>query len=722
MTDATSDEDAAVDEEEDDASDINSLSVADQTISLTDRVLVASIQSSSAGWLAVYEDDAGEPGPLLGTLEVDAGQRSDVSVELDRALLDAEVVHVALHEDDPANGVFEYTSNGSDDPIALDPQGAALIKKITVTLAPLPEPSMEVDNQTLTQADVVAIKSLVAPVDAWVVIYDSPAGTRANIIGTLKVSPGQAQDVQVTLDRDVVAGETLYAVLHGDDPADDNFTYTVTPTEDVPLLDNNNAEVERAFVVDLQGPEPLLDLGSFVVSTTEVSLARVRAQSASWVVVQDEINGQPGSVLGRSFVGPGETTDVFVFLQARAIREGETLYVTLHDDSPQDGNFSYIPGMTEDLPTISAGQPVRESVSVMLPMMLDADLRVAPAVALTPNREFFVQRAELDTDGWIAVYENNAGSRGARVGLQAISAGSNLNTRVTLTQTPVQGELYIVQLHRDSPADGVFNYDMDQTKDPIAVNNKGILQRKDIQITSIQNELFVSSQNLDDLSTVVSVSSVSTLQDSWVVLSNGAEYLGATFVPAQSSLSDVLVVANRPLLDLETLTASLHADAPADGVYDANADPVLQDQGIDIDATFVPFVDPLTPAIRMTMNVINSQWRVLSVEPAQYISSLPGGLNNDAPAMRLKEGYRYAFVNNSLSTHPLEFIEKGLTPATDVVQLSQAAGVTGPSEGVVNWTENQNTVTWTIPANANLIISGYRSQATPAVRGDVTFQ
>lgn len=702
--------------------DENSLSVGDQIITLADRINVEELQSIDAGWLAVYEDDAGTPGALLGTLKVDVGQGTDVSVQLDRELLDAEVVHVALHKDDPVNDMFDYTANGSNDPIALDAQGEALIKAITVELAALPEPALEVDSQMLMQANVVVIKSLVAPIDAWVAIYDSPAGERANIIGTLKVSAGDAMDVQVTLDRDAVDGETLYAVLHGDDPVDGNFTYTVDPTEDVPLVDENNAEIERAFVVDLPAAAPVLELGPFVLSPTEVSLSRVVSPSEAWVVIQDEINGQPGSILGTAFVAPGENTNVYVFLQARALIEGETLYVTLHEDSPQDGNFSYIPGMADDLPVEVSGQPVRQSVSVMLPAMLGPDLRVNPAVSISPNNELFIPRADLDSAGWIAVYENNQGSIGARIGLQAIPSGSNRNIAVTLTQPPVDGEFYVVRMHRENPVDGVFTYDTNAAQDPIAVNDKGLEQRADIQITSIKDELFVSSQDLSDLSTVVTIDTVTALSDSWVVLTNGAEYLGSTFVPGGSTLGDVQLVSNRPLLDLELLQATLHVDAPADGVYDPNADPVIQTQGLDIVADFVPFVDTQAPAVRMTMNVINGQWRVLTIEPPEYISSLPGGLSTDAPAMSLKEGYRYAFVNNSLPAHPLEFVNKGATPAADDVQLSQAEMITAPSEGPTGWTENQKTVTWTIPANANLILSGYRSSTDTAARGNVTFR
>ena len=718
--DESEDQDESTDEEQDETSQANSLTVSDQTTPLATRVVVESVQAVKDGWIAVYEDDDGSPGALLGTLQVSAGASSDLSVDLQAPLTDGQRVHVALHEDDPANGAFDYTADGDEDPITLGADGSELIRRVTVTLAALVAPQLEVDNQTAQQPNVVVIKSLTAPIDAWVVIYDSPAGTRANIVGTLKVEAGQAQDIQVTLDRDVVGGETLYAVLHGDDPADGNFTYAVTPTEDVPLLDDNNAEVERVFVVEAPGAAPLLELGPLVINETELTLSRVVAPSEAWVVVQDEINGQPGSVLGKAFVSPGENTDVYMFLSARALIEGETLYVTLHEDSPQDGSFSYIPGMTEDLPVVAGGQPVREQISVMIPPMLTPDLRVSPSVGLTPGNKLFVQRADIDTDGWLAVYENNAGSIGARVGLEPISAGFNANVAVTIT-TPLQdGQFYVVRMHREDPVDGVFTHDADPTQDPIAANNKGVEQRANVQVTTLQDAVFVSSQALTNLSTVVNIDTVGATRDSWLVLTSGAQYLGATFVPGSSSLSNVEIVSNRPLTDSENLTVSLHLDMPADGSYDPGADPVVQDQGDDISMSFVPFVDPSVPAVRMTMSVINGQWRVLNIQPSSYITSLPGQLNTDAPAMSLKQGYRYAFLNNSFPAHPLEFINRGPTPAMDVVQMSQAAGITGPLEGSVDWTENQQTVTWTVPANANMLLSGYRSQSNVAARGNLS--
>lgn len=85
-----------------------------------------------------------------------------------------------------------------------------------------------------------------------------------------------------------------------------------------------------------------------------------------------------------------------------------------------------------------------------------------------------VARVLAPTDAWIVVHLDDNGKPGARVGLQHVSKGENLDVQVELKD--VTTPKVIVAVHADKGENGVFDFDMDDMMKspdrPFFVNEK----------------------------------------------------------------------------------------------------------------------------------------------------------------------------------------------------------------------------------------------------------
>lgn len=73
-------------------------------------VLVSLAALSSVGFVVIHEDKDGKPGTILGASSVlQAGENSEVRINLSRASKDGEKLHAMLHSDTNGDGVFTET-------------------------------------------------------------------------------------------------------------------------------------------------------------------------------------------------------------------------------------------------------------------------------------------------------------------------------------------------------------------------------------------------------------------------------------------------------------------------------------------------------------------------------------------------------------------------------------------------------------------------------------
>jgi hypothetical protein len=121
------------------------LTVMDQTLEdLTTILMVDQVYSMGEGWVAVFADDMGSRGALLGYSMVPDATSTMVYVELMMPLMDGTIVHVLLLSDQGEMGTFEYP--GTDMP-QLDDMSMEIMGESTVTVtAGTPDIRVQVVN------------------------------------------------------------------------------------------------------------------------------------------------------------------------------------------------------------------------------------------------------------------------------------------------------------------------------------------------------------------------------------------------------------------------------------------------------------------------------------------------------------------------------------------------------------------------------------------------
>ncbi|HLO16797.1 MAG TPA: hypothetical protein VK206_18330 [Anaerolineales bacterium] len=92
---------------------INDISINDQSVK-SGSVLVSLVDSLKPGWVAIFTDQNGQPGTLLGYTAVPAGTSSDVKVTIDAKQATNQMIAMLLL-DAGKIGTFEYP--GADEPV-----------------------------------------------------------------------------------------------------------------------------------------------------------------------------------------------------------------------------------------------------------------------------------------------------------------------------------------------------------------------------------------------------------------------------------------------------------------------------------------------------------------------------------------------------------------------------------------------------------------------------
>ncbi len=92
-----------------------------------------SLDGVEQGWIAVHSDVDGKPGPVVGTVQVEQGESSDVVVEFDDVVTTGDYWPM-LHVDDGEIGSYEFPDvEGVDLPV-LDGE-MPVMQKLTLTVS-----------------------------------------------------------------------------------------------------------------------------------------------------------------------------------------------------------------------------------------------------------------------------------------------------------------------------------------------------------------------------------------------------------------------------------------------------------------------------------------------------------------------------------------------------------------------------------------------------------
>jgi hypothetical protein len=321
-------------------------------------LLVEAVTAPRPAWLVALDDD----GSVLGTTLLETGDHRDVTVSLDRVLRDRERIELRLHADAPQDDRFEWSPQEDDIDPPLRRSGRDEVLAVGFIV---PEgPVVRASDQILEFEDRVFVNARI-DADGWIVVHErDPDASRLEpgaVLGHTAIDAGDRHIIQIALDRELVDGEQLVAVLVYDRGAEGTLEYpggadvTVTARGGSPLVDG--------FRVHRPRPEVTLGRRNIVAGAMTYSVDRVVVPEAGWLVVHEQgADGGVGDPIGYTAVPFGRSNNVEVSLDRDPV-DGTRLYGRVHHDDPADGVFSYDGGVV-DRPYALRGVPVQDSVLV----------------------------------------------------------------------------------------------------------------------------------------------------------------------------------------------------------------------------------------------------------------------------------------------------------------------------------------------------------------------
>jgi hypothetical protein len=245
---------------------INALTVYQQQIQ-DNMLTVASVIMDTAGWVAVYSDESGQPGAeSIGQVAVNAGTTPAVMVPVTLSE-GAGSLFAMLHTDDGQVGTFEagqvegadapINMNGimallpvilSDTPTVLTASGTPIGDGTTVPMIMAGEQGlMGAAGAELTEGSATAeftVESVSSPFAGWIDVHADGGGHPSKSLGMAPVAQGENNAVVVTLNPNMQpvppfeVTPIVWPMLHIDDANPGVYDYLMIPFADLPIIVN----------------------------------------------------------------------------------------------------------------------------------------------------------------------------------------------------------------------------------------------------------------------------------------------------------------------------------------------------------------------------------------------------------------------------------------------------------------------------------------------------
>jgi len=309
------------------------------TIMASDQILqgnmlsVSEITMNATGWVVVHASNATNDGPMVPGIvstpvQLQVGTTSNVEIMLNADFIanTGDKLYVMLHTDNGVIGQYEFDgANGFDGPITT--------QAISVLA---PSGSFTASNQIVSE-NMINVETITVDQPSWVVIHrDNGLGSfqAPDIISQpVALDAGTTDNVQISLkDGEMLTdGETLWIMLHNDDGMIGSYEFDGLNGLDLPITYSS---------IDIEAPS--IAVSDQVVTNAMVKIDQVKAGVDGWVVIHaDDGSGNPGTVLGETYVNAGTSSDVMVDLRSNTVTAGQKLFPMLHVDSPADQTYGF---------------------------------------------------------------------------------------------------------------------------------------------------------------------------------------------------------------------------------------------------------------------------------------------------------------------------------------------------------------------------------------------
>lgn len=179
-----------------------------------------------------------------------------------------------------------------------------------------------------------------------------------------------------------------------------------------------------------------------------VTIEKVVADQAGWLVIHITRNGAPGPVIGQSPVSEGSNENVEVAIDLD--QATQQLFAMLHLDVGTVGEYEF-PG--DDAPVFVDDVIVNVPFQAAFPTSdaVTASDQAAADGAIT------VDLVSASQPGWIVIHAQADGAPGAVIGFAAIEVGNNANVAVEIDLDQATETLYAM-LHLDLATAGEYEF------------------------------------------------------------------------------------------------------------------------------------------------------------------------------------------------------------------------------------------------------------------------
>lgn len=300
--------------------------VSDQDVTDEGKVVIDEAYTLKPGWLGLHLDQDGQPGRMIAYAPLTKGENEGVPLFINWRAVTPNL-HAVLYVDDGEARNFEYPEG--DKAIVVDglPVTATFLVRLPPDIFALDQPIVD---------DELIVERVISYGPGWLVVYLDDEGSLGNFVGWAPLKDGLNEKIVVPLISSTVTPQLLL-MIHED--VDDIGEFEFPRTDQVILYQDR---LPNPAIVQINPGNYLFTRDQTLSDEDTFTVPLVVVDQNTWVVVRNEVEGEPGEVIGRTWVPTGINRDVVVRIDPEMITS--TLYAILHLDAGTPRTFDFPDG------------------------------------------------------------------------------------------------------------------------------------------------------------------------------------------------------------------------------------------------------------------------------------------------------------------------------------------------------------------------------------------
>jgi hypothetical protein len=305
-------------------------------------VLIESLTLPAEGFIALYTDEAGARGELLGFGDlVSAGVIANVPVPFFVPIEEDTLVHAVLHIDMDRDGVLTFEPpDAFIDVIASSASGEPVDATAMIGLLPPVSPAALAFEEQRTLGGSVTVESVTLPAEGFVAVRADEGGVPGEILGLSEpAAEGTTTDLEIFFDQPASESGFFWVTAYIDRDGDGVLDVAGDGGIDAAALGADGVEAAAGadVVVVPRSPARISAEDQEGDGLTVTVLGTLPAPG--FVVLRADDGGEPGEIIAVSDLLPDGTTSEVVFTFEEPLEDGTVLWARIQIDLDGSGEF-----------------------------------------------------------------------------------------------------------------------------------------------------------------------------------------------------------------------------------------------------------------------------------------------------------------------------------------------------------------------------------------------